>query len=116
MAANFRDRFQREARSVARLRHPNIMQVFDFGEHEGRFYMVMEYIDGQSLKQVIANHGPMSIDASVALVKEVAEALDYAHQQGLIHRDVKPDNIMVDAAQRVVLMGFGISRAPQVTP
>ncbi len=110
MAADFRARFQKEARSVARLRHPNIVQVHDFGEHDGRFYMVMEYVDGQSLKAVIANHEPMAIDTAVALVKEIAGALDHAHQQGLIHRDIKPDNIMLDAHHRAVLMDFGIAR------
>ncbi len=110
LASDFRARFQNEARSVARLRHPNIVQVHDFGEYDGRFYMVMEYVDGQSLKAVIANHEPMAIDAAVALVKEIAGALDHAHQRGLIHRDIKPDNIMLDAHHRAVLMDFGIAR------
>ncbi len=110
LAPDFRIRFQREARNVAQLRHPNIVQVYDFGEHEGRFYMVMEFVDGQTLKQLLAYQGAMHIDAAVALVKEVAGALDYAHQQGLIHRDIKPDNIMLDSRQRVVLMDFGIAK------
>lgn len=110
MSEDFRIRFLKEAQGVARLHHPNIIGIHDFGASEDRYYMVMELVEGRSLKDILKNDGQMSIDRSVALVKSVAGALAYAHDQGLIHRDIKPDNIMVDARGRPVLMDFGIAK------
>lgn len=114
---NFRHRFEREARVVASLRHPNIVQLFDFGEVGGQYYMVMEYLGGQNLADHLRTNGAMPIPQACAIIAELAKALDYAHQQGVIHRDVKPSNVMlapVTAAggseQRAVLMDFGIAR------
>ncbi len=110
MSEDFRIRFLKEAQGVARLQHPNIIGIHDFGASEDRYYMVMEMVEGRSLKDILKNDGQMSIDRSVALVKSVAGALAYAHDQGLIHRDIKPDNIMVDTRGRPVLMDFGIAK------
>ena len=107
---DFRTRFLKEAQGVARLQHPNIVGIYDFGATGDRYYMVMEMVEGRSLKQILKSEGGLSIDRSVALVKAVAGALAYAHDQGLIHRDIKPDNIMVDQRGRPVLMDVGIAK------
>jgi tRNA A-37 threonylcarbamoyl transferase component Bud32 len=115
----FRIRFEREARTVAALRHPNIVNVFDFGHDETAYYMVMEYIDGRELKQVITGSGQMSFDEVRSIIKDLTGALDYAHEQGIVHRDIKPSNVMIQRVtgsgaamlpQRAILMDFGIAR------
>lgn len=117
--ADFRQRFEREARAVAALKHPNIVQIFDFGDAEGTYYMVMEYIAGQDLAHVMRQTGPMPLEQVCSLVRGIASALDYAHAQGLVHRDVKPSNVMLEAegqggeqpgARRAVLTDFGIAK------
>lgn len=113
--ANFRDRFEREARAVAALKHPNIVQVFDFGDIDGMYYMVMEYVAGQDLARYMREQGRLALAASRALLADLAGALDYAHAQGLVHRDVKPSNVMLEptptpAAFRAVLTDFGIAK------
>jgi len=107
---DFRTRFLKEAQGVAKLQHPNIVGIYDFGATDDRYYMVMELVEGQSLKEILKTEGRLSIDRSVNLVKAVAGALAYAHERGLIHRDIKPDNIMVDQRGRPVLMDFGIAK------
>jgi serine/threonine protein kinase len=115
----FRMRFEREARLIAGLRHPNIVNVFDFGQSEHDYYMVMEYIDGRELRQAIAEAGPMALNDLSAIVHDLSAALDYAHAQGIVHRDIKPSNVMLQrvtaagggtSAQRAILMDFGIAR------
>ncbi len=101
-------RFKREALAVARLNHPNIVTVFDYGEHEGRAYLVMEYIEGSTLKGRLGK--PVTYTAALELVTAVANALDYAHSKGLIHRDIKPANILFTHEGRIVLSDFGIVR------
>jgi serine/threonine protein kinase len=101
-------RFKREALAVARLNHPNIVTVFDYGEHEGRAYLVMEYIEGSTLKGRLGK--PVSYTAALELVTAVASALDYAHSKGLVHRDIKPANILFTNEGRIVLSDFGIVR------
>lgn len=91
----FRVRFEREAQMVAALKHPNIVSVFDFGEEQDKYYMVMELIDGQALSDHIREVGKLPLDEVRMLVTEIALALDYAHAAGLVHRDVKPSNIML---------------------
>jgi tRNA A-37 threonylcarbamoyl transferase component Bud32 len=117
---DFRVRFEREARTVAALRHPNIVQMFDFGVVEGTYYMVMEHIDGGNLSSHIRQNQGLPLDETIALIDGIAKALDYAHEQGIVHRDVKPSNVMLqrettgDLARaggiRPVLMDFGIAK------
>jgi serine/threonine-protein kinase len=114
--ADFRERFEREARAVAALRHTNIVQVYDFGDAAGMYYMVMEYIDGSDLARLLAEQGQLPLAQVLPLLRDVAAALDYAHGQGLVHRDVKPSNVMLQAAsavglgQRAILTDFGIAK------
>lgn len=103
----FSKRFLREAQIVSRLMHPNIVTVYDVGIHEGYHYLSMEYIPGQDLKQAGRN---LSKTRVVEIIKQVASALEYAAQKGYVHRDVKPDNIMLHADGRAILMDFGIAR------
>ncbi len=111
---DFRERFEREARAIAALKHPHIVQVFDFGDLEGMYYMVMEYIAGRDLAHRLREGGPLPLAEAVALSQGVASALDYAHGQGLVHRDVKPSNVMLepagDQAPRAILTDFGIAK------
>jgi tRNA A-37 threonylcarbamoyl transferase component Bud32 len=108
---DFRARFQKEARSVAQLRHPNIVQVHDFGSHGDAFYMVMEFIEGRDLKKVVTSEGQINpIRRAVELVLHIATALEYAHGRGLIHRDIKPENVMIDPEGRPILTDFGIAK------
>lgn len=107
----FKERFQREARAVAALRHPNIVQMHDFGVHDNLYYMVMEFIEGQNLKTVLARRAPIRpFSEIVPLLAQVAAALNYAHERGLVHRDVKPANIMLTPENQVILTDFGIAR------
>src|SRR5207245_9867585 len=100
--------FNRESFAVARLNHPNIVTVFDYGEHEGRAYLVMEYIEGSTLKTRLGK--PVGTNLALELVTSVANALDYAHSKSLIHRDIKPANILFTHEGRIVLSDFGIVR------
>jgi len=101
-------RFEREALSLARLSHPNIVKVFDFGEHAGAPYLVMEFIPGGTLKQLTGR--PMPWKKAGLLLIPIAQALDYAHQKGVVHRDVKPANIMMAEQGQPMLTDFGIAR------
>jgi serine/threonine protein kinase/Flp pilus assembly protein TadD len=112
---NFITRFRREARSVAELRHPNIVQVFDFDTQGENHYMVMEYIEGgRTLKQVLLNLSErgerLSIEQTLDIVIKLADALAYAHNLGMIHRDIKPANVLLASLDRPVLSDFGIAR------
>ena len=113
--ANFITRFRREAKSVAELRHPYIVQVFDFDVQGENYYMVMEYIEGgRTLKQVLQNlsdHGErLPIEQTLDIVAKLADALAYAHNLGMIHRDIKPANVLLATLDRPVLSDFGIAR------
>ena len=108
----FVERFRREALSVASLSHPNIVQVYDRGVSEdGRYYIAMEYVPGGTLKDRIVRDGPLDPDTAVAVAVQTAEALGAAHERGLIHRDVKPQNVLVTASGDVKVADFGIARA-----
>src|SRR5688572_22581486 len=107
-----RERFAREARSVARLRHPNIVTVFDVGEHEGRPFMAMEYIAGDTLTVWLRRSPPPPLPRRLALVEELCAGLAHAHEAGMVHRDIKPNNLMVDADGVLKILDFGIARAP----
>ena len=110
-----RHRFLREARTVARLRHPNIVAVYAAGEADNLLYFVMEYVEGESLRQMLDREGRAEgprVPQAVALLADLARALGYAHVQGVIHRDVKPENVLLDAATgRAMLTDFGVARA-----
>lgn len=108
---DFLARFQREAKAIAALQHPNIVQVYDFDVKEEYYYMVMEFIDGGSLKDLLTDSGgTLPISGITHIVGETAAALDYAHRQGVIHRDIKPANVLLSKEGRVVLTDFGIAR------
>jgi hypothetical protein len=117
---DFRRRFEREAQAVAALKHPNIVQVFDFGEVNETYYLVMEYVDGKDLTNFLREHpGPIPLVQALPILQNVASALDYAHKQGLVHRDVKPSNILLEIvtashtsqiSYRAILTDFGIAK------
>src|SRR5690348_11278684 len=90
------ERFRREARSVASLSHPNIVTVIDRGDHEGRQFIVFEYVDGENLKRLIQRRGPAPVATALELTIQIAQGLAFAHQQGLVHRDVKPQNVLLN--------------------
>lgn len=108
--AEFLRRFEREARAVLHLSHENIVRAFDVGETDGLPYIVLEFVDGRTLKEIIDENGPMPSRIAVALVVQVLDALDAAHAAGIIHRDVKPQNVIVMQSGKVKLMDFGIAR------
>jgi len=101
-------RFDREAKSLAKLTHPNIVGIIDYGEHEGSPYLVMPYLQGGTLKQYLGT--PMSIEKAASLLEPVADALAFAHQKGIVHRDVKPANILITEGGKPMLTDFGIAR------
>ncbi len=111
-SAEIRERFRREARTAARLTHPNVVPLHTFGEVEGTMYYVMGYVPGQSLAARLASEGPLPEPEAKRLLAEIAGALEYAHQQGVVHRDIKPDNILLeDGSGRPLLTDFGIAKA-----
>ncbi len=107
--SQFRKRFYEEARNQAQLDHPNIVQATDFFEFNDQFVFVMEYVDGRDLGAILKDEGALPEKRAFAIFKEVLDALDYAHSKGLIHRDVKPQNILIDENGRARLMDFGIA-------
>jgi branched-chain amino acid transport system substrate-binding protein len=107
------ERFLREARAAARLKHPNIVTIYDVGQDGNTYYFVMEYVEGQSLATALRQRGPMSPGGAVRLLRRLASALDYAHGQGLVHRDVKPGNILLGPGGEPALGDFGIARAAE---
>ncbi|MDR1768072.1 MAG: Stk1 family PASTA domain-containing Ser/Thr kinase [Propionibacteriaceae bacterium] len=109
--ANFVARFDREARAAARLNHPNIVSVFDQGTDQGRPYIVMEYVDGKTLRKVMAAEGPLPPLRAVELMLPVASAVATAHEEGIIHRDIKPENVLISANGQVKVADFGLARA-----
>ena len=104
------DRFLREIRFAAQLRHPHIMPLFDSGEASGSLYYVMPYVAGQSLRQLLERGGPLPLDEALRITRDVCDALTYAHGQDIVHRDIKPENILLDAGHALVA-DFGLARA-----
>ncbi|TMG10726.1 MAG: serine/threonine protein kinase, partial [Chloroflexi bacterium] len=104
---SYRERFQQEARSVAALRHPNILQVFDYGHDDGVAFIVMELVEGGTLADRL--DGPMPLDEALSLLEPVAAALDYAHSREVLHRDIKPSNILLRDEATPVLADFGLA-------
>jgi eukaryotic-like serine/threonine-protein kinase len=108
--AGFAGRFVREARSAARLAHPHVVAVHDQGESEGMAYLVMEYISGRTLRDVIREYGPLTASQALVLIEPVLEALAAAHAAGIVHRDVKPENVIIGDDGRVKVADFGLAR------
>lgn len=115
---NAYQRFLQEAQVVAKLNHPNIVTLYDMGEREGNPYLVMEYVEGLDLSNLLKQRGRLGLEEALPLLADIAAALDYAHNMGIVHRDIKPSNVMIDRTtasgsgrrERAVLMDFGIAR------
>jgi eukaryotic-like serine/threonine-protein kinase len=107
----FIERFRREAKNAAALSHPNIVSIYDRGEAEGTYYIAMEYLDGRSLKELITSRGPAPLNVAIEYARQILSALRFAHRHGIVHRDIKPHNVLVDAEGRVKVTDFGIARA-----
>lgn len=112
---SFVERFRREAQAVARLNHPNIVSVYDWGAVANSYYMVMEYVDGTSLKELIRDRAPLPEREALRVAADVASALTMAHQGGIVHRDIKPQNILLTADGSVKVVDFGIARTETLT-
>src|SRR5918999_332713 len=108
---SFVERFRREAQSAANLNHPNIVSLYDYGDSDGSYFIVMEYIDGKSLNDIIGAEGALLPERAAEIASDVAQALDRAHNSGLVHRDIKSGNIMINAAGQTKVTDFGIARA-----
>jgi tRNA A-37 threonylcarbamoyl transferase component Bud32 len=105
----FAERFAREARALARLNHPNIVSVHDFGEVHGLYYFVMEYVDGVNLRQLLET-GRLSSAEALRIIPQLCDALQYAHEENIVHRDIKPENILLDRRGRVKIADFGLAK------
>ena len=108
---DFVERFRREASAAAGLQHPNVVGVFDRGEWDGTYYIAMEYLEGRSLKEIVSTEGPLSPARAIDIVVQILRAARFAHQRGVIHRDLKPHNVIVDDEGRAKVTDFGIARA-----
>jgi len=108
------ERFRREARAVAQLSHPNIVTVIDRGEDEGRQFIVFEYVEGENLKELVERTGPLPVRDALLLALQMARALGFAHERGLIHRDVKPQNVLLNDDGQAKMTDFGIARSLDV--
>ena len=106
---SFAERFAREARTLARLNHPNIVSIHDFGEFESGYFFLMEYVAGANLRQIL-REGKLDPSQALSIVRQICEALQYAHDEGVIHRDIKPENILVDKTGRIKIADFGLAR------
>jgi predicted Ser/Thr protein kinase len=107
--AQFAERFTREARALARLNHPNIVGVYEFGERDGLFFFIMEFVDGPNLRQLIQTRAIKPAEA-LAIVPKICEALQFAHEEGVMHRDIKPENVLIDKRGRVKIADFGLAK------
>ena len=108
--ADYVARFQREARAAGRCTHPNIVAIYDFAVHEGNPFLAMEYVEASDLRQVLAQSKRLPTPEAIAVIGQVLDALGCAHELGIVHRDVKPANILLLANGRVKMTDFGISR------
>lgn len=112
---NFVARFRREAQSAAALNHPNIVNIHDWGSHDGTYFIVMEFLEGENLKQIINREGALSPDTAIRIIGKVCDALEFAHKHDIVHRDIKPHNIVISKDGTVKVTDFGIARAGSST-
>lgn len=105
----FAERFSREARALAKLNHPHIVTVHDFGEAHGQYFLVMEFVDGVNLRQAM-QAGKLAPEQALTIVPQICDALQFAHEEGIVHRDIKPENILIDKRGRVRIADFGLAR------
>ncbi|GAB3793744.1 Stk1 family PASTA domain-containing Ser/Thr kinase [Virgibacillus kimchii] len=108
-------RFDREAQSATSLSHPNIVNIYDVGEEDHILYMVMEYVDGMTLKEYILQQGPLEVNEALNIMKQITSAITHAHANGIVHRDIKPQNILMDSHGQVKVTDFGIAMALSAT-
>src|SRR3954466_16037635 len=107
----FVERFRREAKNAAGLSHPNIVSIYDRGEFDGSYYIAMEYIEGRTLKELIVRNGPTPVPIAIDYARQVLSAIAFAHRNGVVHRDIKPHNIVVGRDGRLKVTDFGIARS-----
>src|SRR3954462_10514418 len=112
----FVERFRREAQSAANLNHPNIVSVYDWGQEQGTYFIVMEYVDGRSLADILRTEGPLHPHRAAEVASDIAAALGFAHRNGVVHRDVKPGNVLISPQGQVKVADFGIARALGADP
>ena len=108
---SFVERFRREAQAAANLNHPNIVAIYDWGQESGTYFIVMEYVEGRSLRDLIRSEGPLDAGQAADITAEIASALAFAHRSGVVHRDVKPGNVLLTQSGTVKVTDFGIARA-----
>jgi serine/threonine protein kinase len=111
---SFRERFVRESNAAASTEHPNIVPVYGAGESDGQLYLAMRFIEGNDLRTLLEHEGTLSPDRAARICAEVADALEAAHERGLVHRDVKPSNVLLDGRDRAYLSDFGLIRATRI--
>lgn len=111
----FIERFDREALAATSLAHPNIVSIYDVGEEGDIFYIVMEYVDGETLKDYVKKHGKLSVEETIDIMEQLTSAIQHAHENGLIHRDIKPQNILIDRSGKIKVTDFGIAVALSAT-
>src|SRR6476619_788973 len=107
----FVERFRREAESAAGLSHPNVVSIYDRGEAEGTYYIAMEYLEGKTLKELIVSRGPTPVRVAIDYTRQILSALEFAHRSGIVHRDIKPHNVVVAPDGRLKVTDFGIARS-----
>src|SRR5437016_7554599 len=107
----FIERFRREAKNAAALNHPNIVSIYDRGEAEHTYYIAMEYLDGRTLKELVVGRGPAPVNVTIEYTRQILSALRFAHRHGIVHRDIKPHNVLVDGEGRVRVRASG-TRVP----
>src|SRR5438132_8486595 len=108
---SFVERFRREAKNAAGLSHPNIVSIYDRGEAEGTYYIAMEFLDGRSLKELIVSRGSAPIRTTIEYARQILAAVGFAHRHGIVHRDIKPHNVLVGPEGRLKVTDFGIARS-----